>query len=139
MLLLKHTDVRSGYINILRIKTKVYLKLKLEPEALEIINRYKGTDYLLNIMDVYGDYDDFRRKMNKYLYTIIPGLTVYWARHTWATFAAELDVPDAVIDMAQAHKLKGMNAVYVARNVAKVYEANRKVIDYVFTTPFADR
>ena len=56
---------------------------------------------------------------------------MYWARHTWATVAAELDVPDAVIDMALGHKLSGMSAVYIKRNNNKVVEANRKVIDFV--------
>lgn len=131
MLLLKPADLRGGMINTMRFKTNVSIHLKIEPEALGIINRYRGDKYLLNIMDMYGNYDDFRRKLNKYIKIILPYATIYWARHSWATFAAELDIPDPIIDIAQAHKLQGMSSVYISRNLSKVHRANRQVIDYV--------
>lgn len=131
LLFLKHTDVRGGYIHTNRNKTNVPMLLKIEPEAMDIINRYRGAKLLLRCMETYNNYDDFRRRMNKRIKTILPYVTVYWARHTWATVAAELDVPDAVIDMALGHKLSGMSAVYIKRNNNKVVEANRKVIDFV--------
>lgn len=57
---------------------------------------------------------------------------MHWARHTWATIAADLDIPDAVIDAALGHKSPyPMTDVYVRRNMRKVDEAVRKVIDYV--------
>jgi len=33
--------------------------------------------------------------------------------------------------LAMGHKLQGMSAIYINRNRNKVFEANRKVIDYV--------
>jgi integrase len=70
--------------------------------------------------------------MNKNLKKIFPFISIYWARHSWATIAAELDTPDSVIDMAMGHKIQGMASVYIRRNLNKVSEANRKVIDYLF-------
>lgn len=131
LLLLKKTELRGGYIQTNRNKTNVPMLLKVEPEAQAIIDRYRGQKLLLWPMERYANYGDFRRRMNEKLKTMIPYITIYWARHTWATLASELDVSDAVIDMALGHKLQGMSAVYIKRNVSKVAAANRKVIDYV--------
>lgn len=61
-----------------------------------------------------------------------PNITSYWARHTWATIAADIDIPDAVIDAALGHKSPyRMTDIYVRRNIKKVNDAIRKVIDYV--------
>lgn len=131
LLFLKHTDVRNGYLSIMREKTNVPILLKIEPEAMEIINRYRGVKYLLNFMDTYKNFDDFRRKINLNIKLILPYVTVYWARHSWATVASELDIPDATIDIAMGHKVQGMAGIYINRNLKKVSEANRKVIDYI--------
>ncbi len=128
---LKKSDIRDGNISILRGKTQVPILIRLEPEALAIIKKYPGKKHLLNYMDDRINYADFRRRINQYLKKILPYLTNYWARHTWATFAGELNIPDPIIDMAQGHKLKGMSSIYINRNINKVYEANRKVINYI--------
>ena len=134
ILFLKKEDIHNGHINILRVKTLVPILLKIEPEAQAIIDRYPGEKYLLSWLDSYktDDYRTFERKTNKYLKKIFPFLSIYWARHTWATMASELDVSDAIIDIAMGHKLTGMSAVYIKRNLRKVSVANRKVIDLAF-------
>ena len=63
----------------------------------------------------------------------MPYITGYWARHTWATIAGKLDVPDPIVDIAQGRTVKGMAGIYIARNMGKITEANRKVIDYLFS------
>ena len=131
LLYLRKSDIIGGEVSIVRGKTNVPIRVKLEPETREILDRYKGDKLLLNIMEVYGNYEDFRRRLNRALKQEFAYISIYWARHSWATYAAELDVPDPVIDMAMGHKLKGMSATYIARNMKKVTEANRKVIDYV--------
>lgn len=61
-----------------------------------------------------------------------PGLSIYWARHTWATIASELDIPDATISAALGHSINNpTTAIYIDFNARKVDEANRKVIDYL--------
>lgn len=131
LLYLRKSDIIGGEVSIVRGKTNVPIRVKLEPEAREIMDRYKGDKLLLNIMETYGNYEDFRRRLNRALKQEFAYISIYWARHSWATYAAELDVPDPVIDMAMGHKLKGMSATYIARNMKKVTEANRRVIDYV--------
>jgi len=131
LLFLQKSDIIGNELSVMRIKTNVPVRVKIEPEAQSIFNKYKGSKFLLNIMDSYQNYEDFRRRMNRALKEVFPYISIYWARHSWATYAAELDVPDPIIDMAMGHKLKGMSAIYVARNMKKISEANRKVIDYV--------
>lgn len=41
----------DGYVNYRRAKTKKMYSIKVEPEALEIINRYRGKGHLLNLLD----------------------------------------------------------------------------------------
>ena len=50
-----------------------------------------------------------------------------------ATIAGQLDVPDPVIDIAQGRTVKGMSGIYIARDMKKITEANRKVINYLFS------
>ena len=64
----------------------------------------------------------------------IDNLTLYWARHTWATFAYDLDISDDTISRALGHsQTTGANVtkVYIRTNTKKVDAANRAVIDYV--------
>ena len=126
-----------------------------EPEALEIINRYRGKKFLLDVLDTYGDYHDFAHRMNdnlKYLGGVStetrvardgklrevkkrelrwPGLSTYWARHSWATIAASLDVPKETIAAALGHAQNSVTDIYIAFDQSKVDAANRKVIDFV--------
>ena len=132
ILFLTKNDISNGYITINRSKTNVPMSFKIQPEAQSIIDRHKGKNYLLSPMDNYTNYIDFERKINKHIKKILPYISVYWARHTWATVAAELDVPDTIIDLALGHKISGMKEVYINRNRKKIDAANRKVIDYLF-------
>ena len=127
----------DGRVEYRRAKTGRLFSIKVEPEALEIINRYRGDEWLVNIFDrrrnKNADHHTFMYKMNKQLKQIIPGISTYWARHTWATFAAELDVPIEVISQGLGHSFGSKTtAIYIKPNPRKVDEANRKVIDYVW-------
>lgn len=100
-------------------------------------------------MDRYSDHTSFISKINKNLkligpYSITPDsrhkkivsplfpkLSTYWARHTWATIAASLDIPKETISHALGHGNDTVTDVYIDFDLGKVDEANRKVIDYV--------
>ena len=116
---------------------------------MEIIDRYRGKKHLLNIRERYENYKNFAHRMNhelqeigdmrhvgrggKKVYTpLFPELTTYWARHTWATIAANLDIPFETISAALGHSYGSATTnIYIDFNQKKVDEANRKVIDYV--------
>lgn len=146
----KHSALVNGRFEYKRAKTGKLYSIKVEPEAQVIIEKYKGKDYLLNIMDEYGNYKDFLHRMGiglkqigeterkglggkKSRNPLFPDLSSYWARHTWATVAAELDVPKEVIAHALGHSWANSTTtdIYVHFDMRKVDKANRKVIDYV--------
>ena len=61
---------------------------------------------------------------------LFPNLTTYWARHTWATIAASLDIPKETIAAALGHGGNTVTDIYIDFDQRKVDEANRKVIDW---------
>ena len=66
-----------------------------------------------------------------YLSSFMPNLTTYWARHTWATIASELDIPKETIAAALGHGGNSVTDIYINFDKKKIDVANRKVIDYV--------
>lgn len=144
----KH-DVIDGRLSYNRNKTHKLYSIKIEPEAMDIIDRYSGKDLLVCPMERYKDIKQYNRRMNEGLqnigtYTrsglggkksidaILPELTTYWARHTWATFAHKIGISKDVISMALGHSFgASVTDTYIEFDMQKVDEANRLVIDYV--------
>lgn len=65
--------------------------------------------------------------------SLFPGLSSYWTRHTWATIAAEIDIPKEVIAHALGHSWANATVtdIYIRFDEKKGDEANRKVLDYL--------
>lgn len=145
-------NIINGRLEYIRAKTHKRYSIKLEPEALELLLKHKGKRKLLDIADRYKDYNDYKSTLNKNLkkvgfYTeetykhsnikimqpIEPKLSTYWARHTWATIAAELDIPKETIAAGLGHNIGSpITSIYIDFNMKKVDEANRKIIDYIY-------
>ena len=129
------------------------IKLFIQPEAHEIIERYKNdkeSPYLLKFIDKYISYDIFKSFLCKKIreiadikikkeengekkeITVFDGLTMYHARYSWATIADSLDIPEKTISKGLGHIEKTMaGRKYIAYNWSKVDNANRQVIDFV--------
>lgn len=141
--LCKLRTLNNGRINFHRSKTNRLYSIKVEPEAMEIINRHKGSEYLIDILDLHKNHRSYVIILNKQLKEIgvvstdpnskplFPQLTTYWARHTWATIAASLDIPKETIAAALGHGGNTVTDIYIDFDRKKVDEANRKVIDWV--------
>lgn len=141
--LCKLRTVNNGRINFHRSKTNRLYSIKVEPEAMEIINRHKGSEYLIDILDLHKNHRSYTIMLNKQLKEIgvvstdtnskplFPQLTTYWARHTWATIAASLDIPKETIAAALGHGGNTVTDIYIDFDRKKIDEANRKVIDWV--------
>lgn len=120
---------KAGRIQYNRRKTHRLYDIKVEREAREIIERNRGDELLLSWAEGRTSYRQFAAKVNKFL---PDNITTYYARHTWATIAAALDVPDDVISQALGHAARNSTtAIYIERSQRKVDEANRRVIDFV--------
>lgn len=144
-------EVVDGRVVYQRSKTYRMYNIKVEPEAQEIIDRYRGTRQLLSISERYKDAHTFTSSVNRALKQIgtrehvivngrktlvyhpaFPGLSVYVARHTWATIADSIGIPRETITAALGHSYGNKTtAIYINSDYRKVDEANRKVIDYV--------
>ena len=142
-------EIVDGRVTFHRAKTNRLYSIKVEPEALEIIERHRGENWLIDILDHYKNHNDFTRKINKNLQKVgpmkrvglggkkiysplFPQLTTYWARHTWATIAAvELDIPKDIIAHALGHGNNTVTDIYIDFDQSKVDVANRRVLDYV--------
>lgn len=144
--LLNLTEVRDGRVEYKRAKTHRLYSVKVEPEAAALIERWRGKDRLLDF-GIAGSPRDFTRHADRALKKLgttctgkqgrrvgvprFPELTTYWARHTWATMAAELDIPKDTIAAALGHGGNTVTDIYIDFNAKKVDEANRLVLDYV--------
>lgn len=143
-----HT-INNGRIEYNRAKTSKLYSIKVEPEAFEIIQKYTDGNGHIDFMPGIKSHTTFGKKINQALQRLgavkrvglggrkvfspmFPNLTTYWARHTWATIAAELDIPNETIAAALGHSYGNRTtAIYINFNQKKVDEANRRVIDYV--------
>ena len=148
LLHLKHRNVIKGRIEYRRAKTNRLYSIKIPDEAKAIIDKWKGEEYLINIMDSYKDHKNFIKLINKHLKLIgpveiigqggkkkvtplFPELSTYWARHTWATIAASLDIPKETISHALGHGNDTVTDIYIDFDLSKVDEANEKVIKHL--------
>lgn len=137
-------------IEYTRAKTHRKYSIKVEPEALEIINKYRGKSNLLCIADRWSDHRNFVHQLNKALKNMgqlervgrggkkirtpaFPELSSYWCRHTWATIAYNCcGVPEDIIAQALGHaSAHTTTSIYINRSAKLVDEANRKVLDWV--------
>lgn len=148
LFLARPEDLRNGRLEYRRDKTGRLYSVKVEPEAMEIIDKYRGKDYLLDPMDGHGDFLSWRSQLNKRLKAIgqqtgrkgkilgkgpFSEISTYWARHTWATLAYEVGISVDVIGQALGHSDRShtVTFTYIKPDQGKVDEANRKVIDYI--------
>ncbi len=146
--LLRLTEIIDERIEYSRAKTKRFYSIKVEQEALEIINKYRGKNILLEFGERYDDYTHVSKKTNlalqsignvdrkglggkKHIEPAFPKLTLYWARHSWATIASSLDIPKETIAQALGHGGNTVTDIYIDFDRNKIDEANRRVIDWV--------
>lgn len=125
----------NGRVEYRRAKTGRLYSVKLEPEAAALIEKYQGRGARLLEFCPGVSYGTLIARITRYLHGLdVPfasELTVYWARHTWATLAAGLDVPKETIAAALGHGANTVTDVYIDFDRRKVDAANRRVIDLV--------
>jgi integrase len=154
-----NANVNDGRLVYRRKKTGRLYSIKLESEALELIDEYKGKDKLVNFAENMKNYKQFVGKANKGLKTIgnvikvanqnkkphdfqktshiayvplFPNISLYWARHTWATIAFSIGISEEIIAEALGHTHGNKTtAIYINKSVANIDMANRRVIDFV--------
>ena len=126
-------QVVNGRLEYKRSKTGKLMSIKLEPEALAIIERYKGTEKLIKFGERRKSYKSFMMKLNDTMGNIIPGCTAYYARHTIASLAAEIDIPNETIAQILGHHddMHRTTMIYINREQSKADVACRRIFDYL--------
>jgi len=140
---------KKGRVNYVRAKTGKQYSIKLEPEAIEIIERYKGRDFLLNISEKYGNHLDMIKYINMELKTIGKAIqdtlseldekaifpteiTSNWARHSWATIArndCKINKDDVALCLGHEDMDNKVTDIYIKYDYSIIDRSNRKVID----------
>jgi hypothetical protein len=130
------TDIVDGRLEYRRAKTGRPYSIKVEPECLEVIDRIRGKDWLLNPLDTYSSTHNWTSKVDRVLKDVaaelgLPKISMYWARHSWLTIGAELEIPKETLSAAAGHSGGTVTDIYINFDRSKIDRANRQVIDYV--------
>ena len=122
---LKKDDVHDGMMVYTRRKTGQMLTVRWEHAMQQIVNSHpSATPYLLPIIHTAGQnernqYRTVQDHINRLLKTIAvkagirQNLTMYCARHSWATIAREQKIPVSVISHAMGHSSESTTEVYL--------------------------
>lgn len=118
-----------------RAKTGKHYSIAVVPELSAVLEPYRKRGALFAPLHKV-QYTGTANYLNVHLRQLaerlgLPPVTFYWARHSWASFAAELDIPVEVISSALGHSHgSAVTLVYIAIDLRKVDRAHRQVIDY---------
>lgn len=128
-------SIIDGRLEYRRAKTGKVYSIKVESEAAAILERYAGKKHLLACFDRYENYKDYAQHINKAIRQLLPKyktVSTYWARYSWATYAADIDIPKDTISECLGHQYGSrITGVYIKYSRDKIDAANRKVIDYL--------
>lgn len=151
----KSDAIQKGRFIYNRAKTSTIYSIRIEPEAKQIIDKYRGKKYVLKFIeektqsqakkdrksDLYKDITDrVNRTLKKITKSINeaengakiePMLSTYFARHSWGTIASRIGTSHDVIREALGHS-RTVTDTYINFYTKQIDEANRRVINEVF-------
>lgn len=145
MAYLRKCNLRNGYLTYNRKKTNQQLSIRWEQAMQDIVERHTntGTQYLLPIIE-HEDGTERRQYLNKQLYInrklkviaslahLSEPLTMYVARHSWASIAYEKRIPVGIISEAMGHDSESTTQIYLTSiQTALIDEANRRIIQSI--------
>ncbi|MDE6397197.1 MAG: site-specific integrase [Muribaculaceae bacterium] len=142
MAFLRKSDLKNGCVSYRRRKTGQQLVIEWTPEMEAILSKYPAnqTEYLLPIIKVGGAnernvYRNTNAKINYSLKQIakmvgvsIP-LTMYVARHSWASAAKAKGIPLRVISEGMGHDSENTTQIYLASlDTSVINKANKLIL-----------
>lgn len=142
MAYLRKSDLKHGVLTYRRRKTGQQLSIRWEKFMSEILSHYPEcqTDYLLPILKRHGDerrqYDNALHLVNHHLKRLSEmlhlqrPLSMYVARHSWASAAKAHNIPLSVISEGMGHDSEATTRIYLASlETSVIDEANKKILD----------
>lgn len=140
MAYLTYDNLRGGYLIYYRRKTGGRLDIRWEQQMQSIIDKYpKDSRYLLPILTNGADdrqtYKKLSKRINRHLRQVgeiaqlpIP-LTMYVARHSWASIAKQKQIPISVISDALGHDSEKTTLIYLSTlDTSAVDNANSEIL-----------
>lgn len=133
-------SIFNGRLEYTRRKTGKAYSIRVEPELLEIIARRGDDRHLFARVATRAKQEDYCRDCNKYLGELskslgMPRITLYWARHTFASLMLETGAPIEIIAAALGHSYgPRITMGYVTIREKQVDDAVRRLFDYVAGT-----
>lgn len=130
-------NIYNGRLGYTRSKTGKDYSVKLEPEALEIIARRGDRRHLFAPMAAFATQDRYIQDVNRCLRSLakgngLPPVTMYWARHTFASLLIDSGSTMEITAGALGHSYgPRITAGYVTIQQRQVDDAVRKVYDLV--------
>jgi len=136
-----------------RAKTKSHradraeMQIGIQPEIMHLLEKYRNVgegNRIFEFADRFVNVDGFNaavnsprrglRKIGKSDEVNVDRLTLYTARHSWATIAVNnCGIPEELVDDCLAHAPKRkMLHLYVKKDWSRIDKANRQVLNYVF-------
>jgi len=160
------SNIVGDRLQYYRAKTGRFYNIKLEPEALGLIEKYKGAKYLLWFADhsytgnakveharqtvfQYKNQDAFARMLNDNLTLIHDDLklklsnplTTYYVRHSFASIMREIDISKDDISLCLGHvnpeQHMKVTGIYINEDFIKADQANRELINFA-NSAFSD-
>lgn len=144
---LKTTDIVDGMLHYARKKTGQEIDIEWTTELQEIVDRNPSCNepYLLPIIKKSNGKErnqkrhkqtvvnENLKKISKALQLKEP-LTMYVARHTWASLARDTGIPLKTISLAMGHESEKTTQIYLKNlDVNAVDRANREIINLINT------
>lgn len=141
MAYLKKKDINGGVLSYRRKKTGQQLFIKWEKCMQDILDKYpaNGSSYLLPIIknikkDERTQYKNASGVINRNLKTIgsklnlSSPLTMYVARHSWASIARSKNIPITVISEGMGHDSEQTTQIYLASLSTSIVDRANKMI-----------
>lgn len=129
-------DVFNGRLTYTRAKTGKEYSVRIEPEAAEIMARRSSDRHIFEVPR--GRIPEwYLRNVTEHLKAMavrlgLPAVTMYWARHTFASLMLETGAPVEIIAAALGHSYgPRITMGYVTIRERAVDEAVRRAYDYV--------
>lgn len=149
--LLNCRSLKAGVLQYRRSKTGKLISIPVCDEAMEIIEKYRGKNFLISPMDGRKTYRSFLLLWNKTLkrigpiekvrtkaghttfkyHPIVEGVTTYTARYTFASIAAEIGIPRDHIALCLGHTWADVTSHYINYTDKIIKDTIRRVVDYV--------
>ncbi|MFR9513381.1 MAG: site-specific integrase, partial [Rikenellaceae bacterium] len=144
MAYLRKSDLSNGVLSYRRRKTGQQLHIKWESCMKEIVDKYSITEsnYLLPIIkseNIYTarkqyrntliSYNNKLKKLGQMVGTVAP-LTMYVARHSWASAAHSKNIPISIISEGMGHDNEATTQIYLATlDTSIIDKANYSILN----------